>query len=258
MKSVNIFGVLVIYNKRLSESRAYKCLKKQDVKLVVCDNSTVENDNEAIAFADGVKYISMEGNKGLAFAYNEGIKAWRNEVIADDWICLFDDDTEIPDEYFECIKKASGDILLPIVTDGRGIMSPVLMEKDIVKRIESRGMLFRTDPKQISGINSCMAVRAGIYDEYTYDNKMFLDYIDHKFIMDMRKVNKFPAVIDVEVRQQFSAIDDDKSAAVWRFEMQKKDLRIFYKENRAGYYYVVIKKHIKLALKYRDIRLLFC
>ena len=260
MDKVDIYAIMVIYNKKLGKSRTYECLKGQGIKIVVCDNSTGDYDNEAAAKLDGVGYVSMEGNKGLACAYNEGLDFIHREytVTDRDYVCLFDDDTYVPDEYFDLVRQSSEDILLPVVTDGRSIMSPVLMKKDIVKRIESKAKIFETDSRLLSGINSGMAVCAGVFEKYRYRREMFLDYIDHIFIRHMRECEKYPKVLDVELVQRFSAIDDDKKAAVARFVIQKKDLKIFYKDNKAGYYYVVIRKHIKLALKYKDLRLLFC
>lgn len=259
MDAINIYGIMVIYNKTLNGSKAYECLKGRGIRLIVCDNSTVDNANAALAAVDGNDYISMNGNKGLSCAYNKGLEYifQKYEPAPSDLICLFDDDTVISDDYFECIKRARGDILLPVVTDGTGIMSPVLMKKNVARRIKSRDALFKAEPGLLSGINSAMAVRSRIYAEYRYNEEMFLDYIDHMFIMDMRKKGKHPEVIDVDIRQQFSAIDDSKEAAVARFALQKKDLQIFYRDNHAMYLYVVIKKHIKLVLKYKDIRLLF-
>ncbi len=259
MDTVNIYAIMVIYNKKLNESRTYECLKRQDIKIIVCDNSTSDYGNEAVALADGVGYVNMEGNKGLACAYNEGLDyIWdMYDTTETDYTCLFDDDTYVPDEYFELVRKSTEDILLPIVTDGKSIMSPVLMKKDIVKRIKSRKKLFNTDSKLLSGINSGMAVHSKVLEYYVYYKTMFLDYIDHIFIKHMRECDRYPKVLDVELVQSFSAVDDDKESAVARFAMQKKDLKIFYEDNKAGYNYVVVKKHIKLALKYRDVRLLF-
>lgn len=129
------------------------------------------------------------GNKGLACAYNKAIDMIKDKLSPkkDDYVCLFDDDTEIPLQYPNEIKSRREPILLPIVSDGTGIMSPCLMKNKIVKRFNSVVDAMKADPKQITGINSCMAVRWDCYDNYRYDETMFLDYIDHTFIYDMRK-----------------------------------------------------------------------
>lgn len=256
---MKLYGILVIYNKSLNDACAYRQLKQEDIRLVVCDNSTKENENADIARKDNVTYLTMNGNQGLSRAYNRAI-----DFITDTWkpqdedlLCLFDDDTLIPVEYFRKLKEQKGKILLPVVRDTVGIMSPVLLKNNIVKRFSSREEALRAEPRYLSGINSAMAVRMDIFRNYRYNEEMFLDYIDHKFIMDMRKQNNYPQVVDVDIRQHFSAVEDNRESAVKRFAMQKKDLRIFYGSDRMRYRYVVVKKHIKLALKYRDIRMLF-
>lgn len=256
---MKFYVILVIYNKSLKESCAYEQLKKKDIRLIVCDNSTEENVNAMTAERDCVTYISMEGNQGLSKAYNRAIDyIWETfRPQNEDFICFFDDDTVIPAEYFYKIKKQRGKILLPVVRDLNGIMSPVILKDGIAKRFQSKEKALKTESEILSGINSGMAVRMEIYKNYRYNEQMFLDYIDHMFIMDMRKQKIYPQVFDMEIEQHFSAAEDDKETARKRFAMQKKDLRIFYGSDSKKYWYVVIKKHIKLAIKYKDLTMLF-
>ncbi len=249
---------MIVYNKNIKDTVTYKSLTGKDIRMTVCDNSEGDFGNSAAAKNGGYDYIRMNGNAGLAKAYNSALNhIFSNMSLSDDdLICLFDDDTEVPEEYFEVIKKSDGQIILPVVSDGLGIMSPVRMKGSIAARFKNKNQIFACDERQLSGINSCMAIRAGILRTYRYNEEMFLDYIDHKFIMDMRKRNIYPKAANISVTQSFSAVEDDKERARVRFSLQKKDLRIFYADNRPGYYYVVLKKHIKLTLKYKDIRML--
>lgn len=260
MDDIKIFAIMVIYNKCLNDSAAYRCLKRQDIKLIVCDNSTSDNGNERIAGENFTEYISMGGNKGLSRAYNRALDYVfsRFKPEKGDYVCFFDDDTEVPDEYFERLLHCDGKIMLPVVHDRLGIMSPVFMPKGTAKRFSSREEIFHADCRLISGINSAMAVRAEIFHDYRYNEEMFLDYIDHKFIMDMRERKTYPEIFDMDIQQSFSAAEDSKEAAVKRFRMQKKDLKIFYKNRLLLYCMVVFKKHLKLVIQYRDIKMLFC
>lgn len=260
MEHIKIYGVMVIYNKCLNESTAFQCLTEQNVELVICDNSTSDYGNAEIAEKSNALYISMEGNKGLSCAYNRAIERIFSlyQPQKDDYICFFDDDTMVPGEYFRFLMKENSKILLPIVYDSIGIMSPVSMKKGLVRRFRSKQEAFLSEGRYISGINSAMAVKSGIFENYRYNEKMFLDYIDHKFIMDMRKREIFPKILEVEIHQNFSAVEDLKDAAVRRFRMQKKDLKVFYQDNLFLYFFVVLKKHLKLAIKYKDIRMLVC
>lgn len=256
---MKLYGILVIYNKSLQKSCAYGQLRDEDIQLIVCDNSTEENENARTAETDHVTYLHMNGNQGLSKAYNRAIDyiAETFQPQNEDLICIFDDDTMIPPEYFYKIKEEKGKILLPVVRDSKGIMSPVILKDGIAKRFQNKEDALKAERKFLSGINSGMAVRMEIFKKYRYNDEMFLDYIDHMFIMDMRKQKIYPQVFDVEMEQHFSAAEDDKETARKRFAMQKKDLRVFYGSDRRKYWYVVIKKHIKLVIKYRDLTMLF-
>lgn len=256
---MKLYGILVLYNKSLDEACAYQQLRDEDIQLIVCDNSTKENKNAGTAKKDCVIYLPMNGNQGLSRAYNRAIDYIIQNLSPqdEDLICFFDDDTMIPAEYFDKIKEQRGKILLPLVFDSRGIMSPVILKNGIVKRIRNKEEALKSEGKYLSGINSAMAVRMEIFKNYRYNEQMFLDYIDHMFIMDMREKKIYPDVFDVQIEQHFSAVEDDKETARKRFFMQKKDLRIFYGSNRKKYWYVVAKKHIKLMIKYRDLTMLF-
>ncbi|MDE6023839.1 MAG: hypothetical protein K2G45_00100 [Lachnospiraceae bacterium] len=252
-----IYGIIVLYNK-IFEKTSYEALMENGVTLIVCDNSTKDMGNGKKVADAGAYYISMGGNKGLACAYNRAIDMIRDELSPDkhDYVCLFDDDTEIPVNYPDEIKLRHEPILLPIVNDGIGLMSPCLMKDKIVKRFGSVKEALRADERQITGINSCMAVRWDCYDNYRYDENMFLDYIDHAFIFEMRKRGIYPTVLNYKIKQHFSAVEDTKKRAAKRFAKQKADLKIFYGDRKLVYYYIIMRKHIKLALKYRDIRFL--
>lgn len=254
---MSIYGIIVLYNKTFDKT-SYKELMEHGVSLIVCDNSTRAMGNGAAVANAGAHYISMGGNKGLACAYNKAIDMIRDKLSPkkDDYVCLFDDDTEIPSRYLNEIKARREPILLPIVSDGTGIMSPCLMKNKIVKRFDSVRDAMKADPRQITGINSCMAVRWDCYNNYRYDEAMFLDYIDHAFILDMRKKEIYPTVFNFQIRQHFSAVEDTKKKAAKRFARQKLDLKIFYGDKKPIYHYIVIKKKIKLAVKYKDIRFL--
>lgn len=260
MEGIKVYGIMVIYNKCLKDSAAYTCLKEQDVELVICDNSTKDYGNADIAERDGRSYISMGSNQGLSRAYNKALDyIFSNyEPDSQDVICLFDDDTKIPTEYFQAVKEETAQIMLPIVKDSIGIMSPVSMKKRIATRFASQEEAVGAEEKILSGINSAMAIRVEIFEKFRYNEEMFLDYIDHQFIMDMRERGIYPKVIQVEVVQDFSALNDSKEAARARFRIQKKDLRIFYRKNPILYYYITLKKHLRLVIKYKDIKMMFC
>lgn len=220
------YAVMVICNRKIEDSLTYRSLVKSGVALTVCDNSTEVTGNESCA-GKNVSYISMGSNVGLAKAYNRAVESLAGR---DGYVCLFDDDTEVPDGYFEGIdaelEKSGADIVLPVIRDKVGVMSPCIIDGALTRRIEN---LSELTGNNISGINSGMAVKLSVFDSYRYDENYFLDFIDHAFLRDMKTAGRKIAVADgVELRQTFSANDHKNIAAAQRrYRIFKKDYSYF-------------------------------
>lgn len=261
---LNLFGIIVVYNKNVNESVTYQCLKKQkNLKIVVCDNSTKDYKNRGIVEAEGYTYIDMNGNAGLSKAYNEALDyiASVNPEMKG-YISLFDDDTFIPDNYFTKLKQEirdkRSDIFLPIVKDEIGILSPSVMKKYYCHRAPKDVWSIKTE--EVCGINSGMAIRLKLFKKYRYNERIFLDYVDHNFIRDMRKRKCKVSIMDVEIRQTFSSNIDSKEKSMIRFQIFKKDINEFYRKgigNRFFFYYVITRRKMQLTRKFRDPRIMF-
>lgn len=250
-----LYGIVVIYNKSLEQSSSYESLREnQNIRLVVCDNSTEENDNKEICDRYGSIYLAMGGNKGLSAAYNRAIDYISGEYGYQGWVCIFDDDTTVPGEYFQVLSEAVSQygtgIYLPVVKDALGVMSPLVIDRSICRR--AKGNPADIPYNKISGINSGMAVSMELYKDYRYNEEMFLDYIDHEFIREMKKKGVSIKVMDVILVQSFSMNSDDKKALMGRFAIQKKDWKIFYSKGlwqRFVYTLMVLKRTIKIYCK---------
>lgn len=260
---MNIYALMVIYNSSVESSSVYKVLKNtKNIRFVVCDNSIVENDNQGLVEKDGGIYIALKENGGLAKAYNCGIDRIRNMgAKKDDYVCIFDDDTVIEEGYFEELRElaaAKGEgIYLPLVMAGNQIMSPALLKGLYCKSLKDKTAVYGLEASKLTGINSGMAVKMRVYDDFRYDEAYFMDYIDHDFILKMREKNIYPSIMKSCLKQNFSAITDDMETAKRRFKRQKSDLRLFYGSRTCGmlvYYYVVWKKTLKLLIKYKSIK----
>lgn len=263
---MQIFALMVVYNKSITESAVYQFLcKSPEVAVVVCDNSTVENENRTAAAQDGCHYIAMGANAGLAKAYNRGItKIFELGGQDKDYVCLFDDDSILEDNYFEALREGifrdANKLYLPVVEDGNGIMSPAVLPLLYCRRIKSFEELLKTPRRKLTGINSGMAVQLAVYREFSYDERYFMDYIDHAFILKLRSKGIYPKLIDTHIRQNFSAVVDDDRTAIDRFRRQRRDLKVFYEGRpckKMAYVYVVAKKRLKLLLKYRRFYMLY-
>ena len=259
-----LYGIIIVYNKNVNDSTTYNCLKTQNnLQIVVCDNSTRDFGNKDLVLAEGYQYIDMQGNAGLSKAYNKALDAISVEnPEMKGYVSLFDDDTYIPNAYFqklkEEIKDKRSDIYLPIVKDEIGILSPSVMKKYYCHRAPED--VWSIKKEELCGINSGMAIRLRVFKKYRYDERIFLDYVDHGFIRDMRKRHRKVSIMDVEIKQTFSSNTDNKEKSMIRFQIFKKDINEFYRDgfwNRFFYYYVITRRKMQLTRKFRDPRIMF-
>lgn len=198
---------IVIYNKEMSESITYQNLSKvscyKSLHIIVVDNSEIKNSNLEYCSVHDIEYISMYGNKGLSKAYNAAIEVSK----ADDVIILMDDDTDITDNYFITLIKSlqkhpETDIFAPIVYGQDGIIySP--NEFGFLKNH------FILDPKQkiskdkFNAIASCLAIRLRVFENYRFNEVLFVDQVDQNFFYDMRAQARIFRKLPVEIHQNF-------------------------------------------------------
>ena len=159
-----IAAVVVVYNKNVSESitcdRLLK-LNRNEVTLVIVDNSEKETTNDEYCRSRNIDYISMNGNKGLSKAYNRAVEFCKNNET--DVIVLFDDDTEITGEYFDKLEEEI------ISSPDVDVFAPVIFGQDEVIYSPNEFNFLRnhfiTDENQIvsqdgfNAIASCLAIR---------------------------------------------------------------------------------------------------
>lgn len=250
--SIRFYAVTVIYNRSLRDSVSFSTLKDTGGEIFVCDNSTKDMGNAEFK-GENVHVLSMGGNVGLSKAYNRALDALAGKS---GYVCLFDDDTAVPADYFSFmekeIEKTGADVLLPTVFDERGYMSPCKINGVVASAVSN---LDELTAENISGINSGMAVNLEVFQNYRYDENYFLDFIDHKFLSDMKKQNrKITAARSVELKQSFSANDfGDIRAARRRFSIFKKDYTLFCRQagglkNRVVGALVVAKRFININI----------
>ena len=224
--------VVVIYNTRCSDSESVTALLAQDRKPIVIDNSIEDYGNEAFCQDNGLPYHSMGYNAGLSKAYNAAL-----DLLEGDYVLWMDDDTELPEKYFTQMeayldKYPDYDVYLPVViTETNGILSPSLLHRYNTSRISS---LTELKGHMFSAINSGMLVRKTVYDHYRYDENLFLDCIDHDFMVHCRKERlKIRLMKGIVLTQNFSGDQKaDKKSLLNRYRIFSKDFRYFRKKNR--------------------------
>jgi len=275
----------LIYTESALEDANKNVESKAGFELIIVDNS----EPEKISAADNAKtqiavkqrnctYISMDGNKGLPKAYNAAldvIKAKNSDMIG--FAMLLDDDTEISKSYLQEVfsqvefgaqievgnkyaaEKLMAGVYLPVIYDEIGMMSPSTLRRYYAHRAMCKPEEILD--KRLCGINSGMLISLGIFRTYRYNEKMFLDYVDHIFIRDMRDAGvRMEVLYDAVLNQHFSGNIHTVPQARKRFKIFKKDVWIFCKESPAGwltYLYIIIRRKMKFVKQYDDWKLFF-
>ncbi|WP_374968442.1 glycosyltransferase [Terrabacter sp. BE26] len=227
-----IFDVIVVgYNSLLVDSPAV--LAAQSAPLVrtifYCDNSTDPSTCAQNKAAKGPKvtYLGLGGNLGISRAYNAALNHCQAQYVV-----LFDDDTAVETSFFEDAASwvregVDGDgVFVPVVTTAGKAFSPCRHFLGTFRPIEDLSGLRLGS---FSAINSGMVIARSVFSGYRYDERLFLEFVDHKFVSDVRK-RGIPVTImsNVVLNQTFSAVSDDLSAALRRHEIFRRDSAVFY------------------------------
>lgn len=243
--------VIVVYNKWCGDSYTCQFLKNTKCPpdfVLVIDNSTKPIDNQSYCKENNWMYHSMQGNAGLTKAYNAALSILKDMT---DVIVWADDDTHFPDLYFELLQNhikqnQSANVFLPIVKSKDTIISPCIFS---TKEMVIADSVDKLADKEISAINSGMAVKMSLYNNYRYDEKYFLDYVDHDFMRWCRLNSKdFCIMEDVNLEQTFFAQGTaSKKAKRIRFNIYKKDYARFQRKCGLGWFKIIeqlLKKFI--------------
>ena len=235
--------VIVVYNKWCGDSYTCQFLKNTNCPpdyVLVIDNSTKPIDNESYCKENNWIYHSMQGNMGLTKAYNEAISILKDMA---DVIVWADDDTHFPDLYFESLQNyikenRNASVFLPIVKSRETIISPCIFS---TKEMVIANSVNELADKKISAINSGMAVKMSLYNNYRYDEKYFLDYVDHDFMRWCNLTSKdFCIMEDITLAQTFFAQGNaSKKAKRIRFNIYKKDYARFQRKCGVSWFVII-------------------
>ncbi len=202
----SIVATIVIYNKSIENSITCKNIlsfNEDLIEILIVDNSTSNYGNKAYCEKKNIKYISMGGNQGLSKAYNAAIDLSKDKDV----IILFDDDTDVTKQYFEQLQIALDsnpdvDIFAPIIYGQDGVIySPNrynFMRSQYIQEISQE-----IPQEEFNAIASCLAIRMRVFQNYRFNEKLFVDQVDQNFFYDQRKKNKKFMKLNVEIKQNF-------------------------------------------------------
>lgn len=258
------FVITVIYNQLIQQSNLLRKIP-QSAKLLFADNSTKEEiclKNKNFCNENGFHYIGMHGNKGLPKAYNATINILKPS--ANDFVVVLDQDTEIPSDFIEkyenfISKNQNADIICPIVLDSVGVMSPSLSSGLKFKHIKSIEDVNQKNIENYSFINSGMCIKGSVFGKVKYDENLFLDFVDHDFILSAKKKNlKIAICFDVIFKQNFSGVTRNPYNQDYsRFQIYMNDAKVFYRKwFNKNYKLILLPRAIKLCIFHKKISFL--
>ncbi len=251
---IEIYAVVVVYNTRCEDSITLRSLDgAEGVGVLVVDNSTVETGNGEYCRQKGWEYCPMGGNFGLAKAYNRALEYLKGK---DGIVVWFDDDTSVPADYFEALRRSAEEnpdiaVFVPYVFDEAGLLSPCYIKGCRVRRLRQDE---KVEEENITAINTGMAVRLEAFEGYRYDEGYFLDYIDHAFLRDCKERGQKIGVFDAVLRQRFSDNShDDLEKDLVRFRIFAKDFSRFClsRGSRVHGFFTLFARSVKLGMIYK-------
>lgn len=226
-----IYAIIVVYNKYLKDSNTYNFFssRKTPINLVIFDNSEEKFRivNERICSDNNISYYTSNRNVGLSKAYNSAIsKLKENSNVK--YVIILDDDTTLTDSYITevvgLVKEKKHDVFLPIVRAGNEIISPCELYLNI--KYKKTKDVNRLNPNKLTAINSGMIVSMNVYQKISYDERLFLDDVDHLFMYFVNKNNFNVYVMKSEIFQNYSR--NQKGS----LESEKTRFKIWLKDHR--------------------------
>lgn len=262
-KNLNI--IIVIYNIKLDESIAFlKVYENRNYfHITIVDNTTINNIrqyNQSEAEKFDVTYLSKGDNIGLSKAYNLAIEHIKESCNKIEWVITLDQDTVLNQDYFNEILEITGrssEMLLyyPKVNSKRGVISPILMNKQFIKNIKNK-----TQQNNIVCINSGLLMNINLFKECIYNENLFLDMIDYDLFCQMikkgymNKIKSINSLIDQDFSGAgFSLLEKDYA----RFKLYAADFKTFcckWKVSKFYRNYIMFKRCLKLSIHYKSIK----
>ncbi len=265
-----VLVLVVLYKCEISESETIQTLLKQgnthtsDFKLIIWDNSPVSASiaqQSAMKAKIDFEYISCQENMALSRVYNKVVDTYNF-----DYILLLDQDTGLPDGYFNEIAShiqlyPKTRLFLPIVKNGDLIVSPGNFHYFKGKHW-SAPRIGVIKSKNILAVTSGMLISQTYFEQHTtrFDERLSLYGIDSKFMLDYANHEGAIHVLPVTFKHN-SALWSKPTADVLlpRFVNLKQAWTIILSDRPlASLLYSLYSKYlsIKLALRYSDKRFL--
>jgi GT2 family glycosyltransferase len=264
--------LVCLYNKNIATSNTLKSLLKavnqiNNQSIFIWDNSVNSLDEKDIALLknnfENFTYKHTPENVVLSKIYNSLIVS---QTVANSYLMLCDDDSEIPESFFiqleEAIeKKPLINLFLPQIYSNSILVSPAkdyLIKTSLIKELDS-GIL-KAD--YITAINSGMVISNRVFiDGFRYDERLNFYGTDNFFMYEYAKKNKDLFVLDIKINHDLSFNGKENTANKIRiFKEIKRANRIIYSKNVFKKTLVAVNNSIvsiKLCLRFKTLAFLY-
>ncbi|WP_028845356.1 glycosyltransferase [Thermodesulfovibrio thiophilus] len=271
--------LLVIYNKKLSESESVNSIKKskdiiKDSKLIIWDNSINAQSSDEL---DGLKkelneliveYIHTPENTPLSKIYNTVRLNYYDESYK--FLVLLDHDSKFDKNFFlahlDALKKYERtNLYIPLIKYKNHLISPAYLfyfkgfyfKKEIKGNVLS---LFKT------AINSGMIIDFNYFcNKYKgYDKRLKFYGTDNYFMKDYQKNNKKFTIIDYIIDHDltYSVLNKNKDKETFLKRYKEDNNALLINNENPLILRLLVKIYIKLRsvyymMKFRDMRFLY-
>jgi len=215
--------IIVLYHCSLIESVTFQSIKMKLNRLYINYELVLYNNDNTQKIEDSrFIIVNSENNQKLAGAYNFALdRAIKN---GKKWILLLDQDTVIPENYFDELQKLletdySSDLvaIVPtLVSEGR-VLSPKKISSNM--RFESDIKEIGYIQKRINAVNSMSLLNVNFIKSIGgFSENYSFDMLDQWYFNQIYKYRKFIYILPVITKHDSSFVNLEKNVSVVRYK----------------------------------------
>ncbi|HCW08375.1 MAG TPA: hypothetical protein DGG95_13525 [Cytophagales bacterium] len=261
----DILIVLVIYQTEINSSLAYLTLtaalrsSQRRGNIFIYDNSLNAQTILPNASAE-IQYVHDASNPGVSKAYNRGFQ--KAKQLGKKWLLLADQDTRFPgnifSEYQNCIENFRSQIVVPLLLDHIGFVSPFKFWLGGGERVTNLSGSSEMSIHDFFFHNSGLLISIDRFEQAgCYDENLPLDFSDMAFVMKLRRWNNIFLLSNVVCEHQLAtSASANFSERLKRFKSYLHSGRYFYKEYFPSRILLIrfFFRAIKLSWSYRNLK----
>lgn len=253
----NVLYVMVLFGQKPEETKAYSTLLCKSRHVYIHDNTPEEYAPPTLP--EGWHYVHTPDNPGLSAAYN--MAARYAEEKGYKWLMITDQDTEYQQGAMTRYEKLANE------ESGVGIYIPKVKIPDgnYISPVKKRHYMSRPEKVSLSGIinlkgaaviNSGLLINLKAFrDCGGYNEKVFLDFADYQFIDRLSTVTTHGTVIEEELLQSFSGVEDTGGKQIDRFRLFCRSLKGYERKGESVIMIplVIMKRCLSLVIGRREL-----